>query len=171
MINPRNRRFCLAEDIAEKIFHILKDAPNGPDELTILASPEMPLGEGSLPFVSVDVLEGDATDTLSTRDISNDGETITVVSIITLNFRTDMTEGPNNGIAAAAKYQRWAMRTLMNDRGLRQMCEGPILPVGWYLYGDTHEVTAKGLIQKLSFRHKLNISEAWADPPPDPQTP
>jgi hypothetical protein len=170
-VNPRNKVFCLATDIAKRLFELLEGDPNRPDDLTIVASPEIPLEKHDLPFLSIDIQKGDAADQTITMNVPSDGSYVTVLSLLTINIRVDMTETNNNGIEATAPIHQWAMRLIMNDRALRQMCEGPIMPVGWQLYGDTHEVATKGLIQGLEFRHKLNLSTAWNEPSQDPSTP
>jgi len=162
----KNRAICIAEDIVKRVFDVLNqaDKPSGFEDLRLEVSPEIPLTANDLPVIVIDVQQGDKADQSVTQAISNSGRHITCVSIISLNYRADIQQGNNNGIKTIAPLHKWSMRQIMNDKELKAMCLGPVIPAGWgQPYGDSHETAGKGAIQYLEFRHILSLDTAWND--------
>jgi hypothetical protein len=170
MVNPRNRTQCTAADIAKRIYDVLADttpAPPGFETLKIFCAPAIPLvPKHDYPFIAVDVYSGDTVDQrVMSQSGDSTGRLMACNSLMTLNIRATLeAKHDNNGLKALAPLHRWAMRHVMRDRELRAMSFGPINPVGWDAYDDIHESAVKGLIQKIEFRHILNIETADEEP-------
>jgi hypothetical protein len=169
MVNPKNKTFCLAEDIVARIATVLIEAekPEGFEDLSIFVSPEIALDRDDLPFVAIDVPLGDEADQTITQQMDSTGRLMVCNTTISLNLRVNLLDNAtgreiNNGLKAIAPLHRWCMATLLADRELKMMCQGPIIPNGYGRpYGDTHEMAGKGLIQYLKFRHVLDTTAAW----------
>jgi hypothetical protein len=169
MVIGKNMALCIAEDIVRNIYNLLNEAekPPGYENLTLLVSPEIPIAaEEDLPAICIDVQSGDRPvppDDPKKPD-TNNGKVILVQSIISLNIRVNLadTDNVDNGIAAVSPLHRWCMRLIMNDAMTKAMSFRPIKPQGWgQLYGDTHEIPGKGVIQLIEFTHLLNRENAW----------